>query len=326
MSSTDAPVGGLPAGASGYLLVHFVEDPRGHEERIWYSLARDGDPTRWERLGPVLESHLGTTGMRDPHIVRVPDGSGFYLVATDLRVFGGDDAGWDAWTRHGSRSLVCAFSPDLVTWSEPWLVPVAPPEAGMAWAPEAFWDAGAERFVVTWSSTLYSPDDPGHTAESYARLLMATTRDFREFSAPEVLLDTGRTTIDTTMVADSARVYRFHKDNSPGGRGLYQDEVSDPQSSDGARVLTEHIGAELWGDVEGPLVFRDVVSGRWYLWVDQYGDRGQGYRALVTDDLGSGRWERAADVDLPGATKHGVVLPITAAEEARIRAALVEGA
>ncbi len=307
--------------AFGYLLVHFVEDPDGHAETLHYSLSRGDDPTSWDRLGVVLESHLGTTGLRDPHVVRAPDGDGFFLVATDLRVFGGDDAGWDAWQRHGSRSLVVARSDDLVRWSPPWLAEVAPPEAGMAWAPEAFWDAGAGHFVVHWSSTLYDPEDSAHAGESYSRVLWATTTDFVTFSPPRVLLDTGRTTIDTTMIEHDGRVFRFHKDNSPGGRELYMDVVAHATSDD-ARVLAEHIGADRYGHVEGPLVFRANDAEQWYLFVDQYGDAGQGYRPFVTDDLASGRWEPVeGSFDLPDRTKHGVVLPLRGDEWHRLAAA-----
>ncbi len=304
------------ADAFGYLLVHFVEDPDEHRETVHCSLSRGDDPTAWDRLGVVLESRLGTTGLRDPHVVRTKDG--FVLVATDLRVFGGDDAGWDAWQRHGSRSLVVSRSADLVRWSEPRLVEVAPARAGMAWAPESFWDERAGQFVVHWSSTLFGPDDDAHAGESYSRVLYATTADFETFSPARVLLDTGRTTIDTTMIEHGGRVYRFHKDNSPGGRGLYMDVVPHALSDD-ATVLAERIGADLFGDVEGPLVFRANDAERWYLFVDQYGDGGQGYRPFVTDDLASGRWEPAGGgFDLPDRTKHGVVVPLRGDEWQRI--------
>ena len=115
--------------AAAFLLVHFVEDPSGHGERIHFSLSDGGDPTRWARLNggaPVLESSLGTTGVRDPYVV---EGDGeYFIIATDLRVFGGDDQGWSAWRRHGSRSLIVWRSDDLTHWSEPWMIDVVDPE------------------------------------------------------------------------------------------------------------------------------------------------------------------------------------------------------
>src|SRR5690606_36076969 len=112
----------------GYLLVHFVENPVDHAEQIYFSLSDGDDPLRWRRLfggEPRLSSTLGTTGIRDPHIVRRPDG-GFHIVATDLRVWATPDPQWNEFTQFGSRSLVVWDSPDLLNWSEPRLVQVAP--------------------------------------------------------------------------------------------------------------------------------------------------------------------------------------------------------
>lgn len=56
----------------------------------------DGDnPRRWIPLNdgkPILTSTIGTTGVRDPHIIRNPQTGTWYVIATDLRVFGGVNA------------------------------------------------------------------------------------------------------------------------------------------------------------------------------------------------------------------------------------------
>ena len=47
-----------PEDGFGYLLVHFVEDARGHGEKIYFSLSEGDDPLRWRRVnrgGAVLE-------------------------------------------------------------------------------------------------------------------------------------------------------------------------------------------------------------------------------------------------------------------------------
>jgi len=89
-----------PAERYGYLLVHFVEDAHGHAEKVYFSLSLGDDPLRWRRLHggePVLESTRGTTGVRDPFVVRRRDGVGFHILATDLRV-------WREGARTGRRS------------------------------------------------------------------------------------------------------------------------------------------------------------------------------------------------------------------------------
>lgn len=305
----------------GYLMVHFVEDPDGYAEKIYLSLSRGEDPTSWSRLHggePILASGQGTTGLRDPHLVRSPAGDRFYLVATDLRVFGGDDAGWPVWSRHGSRSIMVWETADLVTWSPGRLVEVAPENAGMAWAPESVYDDERGEYIVFWSSHLF--EDDSHSGPTYSRILAATTRDFASFSPAQVYLDTGSTTIDTTMIRHGGKVFRFHKDNESGGRQLYADVVSSLFADD-AIILQERIGAE-YGDVEGPLVFKDNYAERWFLFVDHYGDGGVGYRPFVSTDLEAGNWAPFdGTFELPVDTKHGVVLPLRGGEWERLAAA-----
>lgn len=311
--------------AFGYLLVHFIQDEVGHGERIYFSLSDGNTPLRWTRAHrgePVLESQLGTTGVRDPYLVR-GDGE-FFLIATDLRVVGGDELGWSEWTRVGSRDLVVWRSEDLVHWSEPWLATVAPDTAGMAWAPEATFDPVSRKFAVYWSSTLYGEDDLAHRGESYSRVLLAYTEDFREFSRPSVMIDRGRSVIDTTLVIDGGRVHRFSKDDGtlPGSDKVFQ-EVGSAIAAEDFTVVTTRIADELHDDVEGPLIFRDNVTGQWQLWVDQYSVSPQGYIPLVSDDIGSGVWTPVAkdEFELPAGTKHGVVLPLRDGEWDRLAAA-----
>jgi len=313
----------------GYLLVHHVEAPDGYGEQIYFSLSDGDDPCRWHRANggrPVLRSDLGTTGVRDPHLV-AGDGE-WFLLATDLRIYGGDDAGWDAWTRRGSRSLVVWRSTDLVQWSAPWLLEVAPPAAGMAWAPEATYDPATGEFAVTFSSSLYPADDPEHTTPSYPRVLVARTRDFRTVTPARVLIDRGTGVIDTTVVPASqspdGRVHRFSKQDvdAPDSLKLFH-EAGSALDADDFEVLASRLADDLFPHVEAPLVFRDHRDGTWYLWVDQYAQRPQGYVALRTDDLASGTWQPvpAARFSLPPDTKHGVVVPLTRERHAHLTAA-----
>lgn len=50
----------------------------------------------WDDLNdnnPVLTSTLGEKGVRDPFIIRSPEGDKFYLIATDLKINGGNGLG-----------------------------------------------------------------------------------------------------------------------------------------------------------------------------------------------------------------------------------------
>ncbi|WP_199421987.1 glycoside hydrolase family 43 protein [Actinotalea solisilvae] len=309
----------------GYLLVHFVEDPDGYGEQVYYSLSDGDDPCAFVRLNggqPVLRSGLGTTGVRDPFVVR-GDGE-FFLVATDLRIYGGDDAGWDAWTRRGSRSILVWQSTDLVTWSEPWLLEVAPPTAGMAWAPEALYDAERGEFLLYWSSKLYAEDDVEHAGDAYSRVLAAWTTDFRRIGEPHVLVDRGEDVIDTTILVEDGVVHRVSKQESlAADSAKVFHEVGPSLLSDAFRTVATRIGADAYERLEGPVLFRAHGEDAWYLFLDQYDRRPQGYQGFRTTDLATGRWELLPRdrFHMPPDTKHGGVLPLRGDEWHRLAAA-----
>ncbi|KJK33652.1 1,4-beta-xylanase, partial [Lentzea aerocolonigenes] len=69
---------------TGYLMVHFIgEGATG--QQMYLSHSKDG--LNWSDLnggGMVLRSTVGTKGVRDPALVRSPDGSRYWIIATDL--------------------------------------------------------------------------------------------------------------------------------------------------------------------------------------------------------------------------------------------------
>ncbi|TLP99504.1 hypothetical protein FEF26_02515 [Nesterenkonia salmonea] len=310
----------------GYLLVHFVESSSRHMEKIYFSRSRDNDPTQWERLNAgdaVLESHVGTGGVRDPHIIRKRDGSGFTLMATDLRVWAHGHHTpelWRQWTSHGSRCLVLWDSPDLVTWSPPRLIEVAPANAGMAWAPKAMYESSSGSYLVFWSSHLYGADDPLHENPSYSRILASRTTNFHSFTAPQTVVDNGTSVIDMCPVEADGAVHRFFKEDSfrQDSPGLCH-EVGEHFFAEPFSRLSSNIGNDLYPQVEGPVVFADNHRrDRWYLMVDQYMEQPQGYVGLFTDDISSGRWSWTPGFSMPPNTKHGSVLALSPREWERI--------
>lgn len=306
--------------AFGYLLVHFVEDSEAHAEQVFFSLSEGDDPLRWHRLNdgaPVLGWTRGTTGVRDPFVVRRRDGAGFHVLATDLRVWGRGTPDWDVFTRHGSRDLVVWDSPDLVRWSEPRSVQVAPASFGMAWAPTVTYDEAAGRYRVFFSGTVFADDDPDHLGAAQAAVHSVTTEDFVSFSDPEQYLAMPTGVIDLVAVPDGDLVHVLakHDDSDPGSQGVFH-QVR--RGLDDAQPLTvaTRLGSGVGDHVEGPLMFRENDGDRWFLWVDRYGTQPQGFHALVSDDPASGRWEPVPDEDLhlPPMTKHGSVISLDRAE------------
>ncbi|HEY3508660.1 glycoside hydrolase family 43 protein [Kribbella sp. NPDC051137] len=316
MNSTEAPPQYV-----GYLYVHFKrEDVDG--EQIYFALSDGDDPLRFDDLNggrPVLRSSAGEHGVRDPHVVRSPEGDRFYLVATDLCLY--DCLDWDRHQRHGSRSIMVWESADLVEWGEGRLVEVAPPAAGNAWAPESVWDPEQDAYLVHWSSTLY--DDAEHTGDSYNRIMCTTTRDFREFTPPRVWIDRGWQTIDATVIRHDGIYYRFLKDersrggDAPLGKSIFS-ETSTSLTGTAWQPLAEGIGLGAIKQGEGPLVYESNTEEKWYLWIDEF-TPDRRYVPFETTDLAGGTWKPCADYRLPESPCHGVVLPVTAAEYERLR-------
>jgi hypothetical protein len=247
------------------------------------------------------------------------------MVATDLRVYTSLD--WDLHQRWGSRSIVVWESQDLVNWGQGRLVQVAPPEAGNTWAPEVVWDSAQDAYLVHWSSMVY--DTAEHEGESYNRVMCATTRDFREFSEPQIWVDRGWPTIDATVIEHDGVYYRFVKDertrssDAPLGKSIFCEWSTSLMSNDWTR-LVEGIGMGTVSQGEGPLVYKSNTEVKWYLWIDEFAPPDRRYVPLETTDLASGEWAPAVDYQLPPDPCHGVVLPLTVEEYERLRAAWSE--
>ena len=132
-----ATVPPLPPDADyeGYLFTYFLGEGLEHGEQVYFSLSEGNDPLAYTTLNdgePVLVSTSGEMGLRDPFIIRSPEGDKFYQIATDLRMWNQSSGSWDHVQRHGSRNVVVWESTDLVNWSESWVAEVAPENAGNA--------------------------------------------------------------------------------------------------------------------------------------------------------------------------------------------------
>jgi Glycosyl hydrolases family 43 len=309
----------------GYVFFYFTGEGTASGEQVYLAASRGNDPLRFDELNggqPVLTSSAGDRGVRDPFIIRSPRGDRFYLLATDLRIFGNGD--WDAAQRFGSKHIEVWESTDLVHWSAQRHVRVSPDTAGNTWAPEAFWDRRINAFVVFWASKLYAADDPDHTGESYNRMLYATTRDFRTFSQPRVWVDPGHSVIDSTVIEHRGVYYRFTKDERSAGPGAPCGKFIVAERSRSLRdtdydFLAECIGSGHIDRGEGPTVFKSNTENRWYMFIDEFG--GRGYVPFETTDLASGQWRPSAGHDLPASPRHGTVLPVTQSELDAVRAA-----
>ena len=308
----------------GYLFSYFTGEDTANGEQVYNALSNGDDPLSWREINnanPVLTSTLGTTGLRDPFIIRSPEGDKFYQIATDLKIYGNGD--WDAAQRTGSKSIMVWESTDLVNWTNQRLVKISPDTAGNTWAPEAYYDPTIGAYVVFWASKLYDAADTGHTGDTYNRMMYATTRDFYTFSEPKVWKDPGYSVIDSTMIERNGTYYRFTKDernassSSPCSKFVIEEKSAAIRNTD-YDFVSECIGSGTVSAAEGPLVFKSNTEDKWYLFLDEYG--GRGYTPFSSTDLDSGKWTPETAYTLPSKPRHGTVLPVTAEEYNRLLA------
>jgi GH43 family beta-xylosidase len=324
-----------PPAPSAYVFVYFTGNSV-EGEKLRFAISDGNNALRWKTLNdarPVIESTEGTRGLRDPFIMRSAEGDRFFLLATDLST---GRTGWNGSTDHGSRYLEVWESTDLIHWGKQRHILVNLPSAGMTWAPEATYDPTIGAYVVYWTSTLYK--DAAHKIEdgNGPQILTAITRDFRTFSAPKPWFKAAdvpgaikaKGMIDTTVMKDGNRYYRFTKISDASGcpSSDIMTQVSTSLRASGAsgawKIVDRCIGRRSGTpEVEGPSAFvanpGDTSGFKYFLWVDNYG--GVGYIPLATNTLqGKVVWTYPPTFNLPESPRHGTVLAITAAERAAL--------
>ena len=185
-----------------YLFTHFIGEGYGKEEggkkiatgeQMFFALAdvgqglhfKDMNGSTMSNLKPVLTSEVGERGVRDPFMLRSPEGDSFYLIATDLSVYtrGGWNNNAGQATKTGSHSIILWESHDLVNWTEGRQIEVAREDAGMAWAPEMIYREETGEYLIFFSSTILDDYSKGTNANILYRdsVYYTTTRDFVHF-------------------------------------------------------------------------------------------------------------------------------------------------
>ena len=287
---------------TNYMFAYFTGDRIG-QEAIFFGASKDG--FSWKELNfgrAAIKSELGTKGLRDPFIIRSPEGDKFYMIATDLQI-AADGDWWKAQT-NGSKSIMVWESNDLINWSEQRMIEINSKTAGCTWAPEAFYDEITGEYIVFWASRVLS-DNYGKQRMYYSK-----TRDFYNFTKPKVWVDYEFSTIDSTVIKDGDTYFRFTK---------YEDKstilLEHSKSLLGEWTNIESPSLDAQKGVEGPTSFLlnkdDQYEGnRFGLLLDNFG--GVGYYLMVSKDLSSGEFEKRRGYNLPkGKPRHGTVIAIS---------------
>jgi len=297
-----------------YLFSTFKE-PEQDGLRFAYSF----DGYHWTKVpGLFLKARVGGGIMRDPSICRGPDGT-WHLVWTT------------AW--RGDKGFGYAHSKDLVHWSEQRFLPVMEhePDTVNVWAPELFYDAGEERFIICWASTIPGRfPDQREARDNNHRMYYTTTRDFHTFTPTRLFLDPGFSVIDCQILQVEVAASR-QSAAQPADSNWRRSAETPPQSKDdpayvlllkdntrpqrNIRVAFGDTPLGPWRDLstnltahltEGPCALK--IGDDWLIYYESYDAKH--YSAMKTRDFQTFT-DVTGEMTFPERLKHGTAFKAT---------------
>ena len=304
---------------SNYLFIYF---PANNNENIYYAISNDGyNFTAMNGGNRVLaaDSVSLKKGLRDPHILRAPDGY-FYMVHTDMK----SAEGWAS-----NRGMVLMRSKDLVNWSHSTVhFPDKYKGTNFAnvtrvWAPETIWDKDYQNFdgskgrLMIYFSLLTNDGTIPYDKVYY----LYANDDFTDvLGKPTYFFDRGSATIDMDIVynENDSLYHAFFKNEGDGGIcKTTAKKLTAPAGKEGSQWSTPSGTLQQTTEaVEGAGVFKLINQDSWILMYDCY--MNGHYQFTSSPDLTN--FTFVQDTKMAGAftPRHGTVLPITAEETARL--------
>ena len=272
----------LLQGKDIYISTSFHE-PATEGLRFIYSY----DGLKWDSIqGVFLRPEVGQQKvMRDPSIVRSPDGT-FHLVWTS------------SW--RGDQGFGYSSSKDLIHWTPQRFITTGMDTTTVnTWAPELFYDDVKRQYLIIWASCVPGrfPDYQEDHKNNH-RLYYLTTKDFKTFSKPQLFYDPGFSAIDATLVKRGKGDYvMVVKDNSRPMRNIKVAFAKSPYGpwSAASEPFTESF-------TEGPTTAK--VGDWYYIYYDSY--QHQIYGAHRTKDFKTFQ-NQTGTVIFPVGHKHGTV-------------------
>ena len=289
---------------SAYLFTYFTGN-RIAQEQIRFAVSRDGyNYYALNNNQPVIfsDSISSTGGVRDPHILRGPDGKTFYMVVTDMV----SDNGWDS-----NRAMVLLKSTDLINWSHS-VVNIQkryPNQRDLkrVWAPQTIYDREAGKIMVYWS--MQHGNGPDIIYYAYAN------PDFTDLEGepkPLFLPREGKSCIDGDIVWHDGKYHLFHKTEGHGNgiRVATTDSLTSGRWEEDDEYKQQTSEA-----VEGAGTFKLIGQDKYILMYDVY-MKGK-YQFTESTDLKNFK-VIDSDVSMNFHPRHGTVIPITNAELRRL--------
>ena len=269
----------------GYLAAYMTGDDERH---LYYAVADTAFRFHVINEGkPILSAHYCDSLIRDPMLFRDQQGI-YHMVATV------------SWSK---RPFTMWDSDDMLHWKNERLIDVAPEGATKTWAPEIAYDEEEDVYIVYWTAEI-------NNDWSTAAIYYATTRNFKEFSAPQVLYREEKDGIlDANLIKANWLYHLFYRDN--GVWVVTSEHAQGPYSN--RRLVTND-------NVEGPYVF-PLNDGDGYGIVWDYFGGSRGFGLSISKDLQD--WQRVTNaqepfyndnVCFPKGIRHGSIRGITQEE------------
>lgn len=304
-----------------YLFVHFREKDTPDGEQVYFGVSKDG--FQWEEVNkglPILWSFYGDKGVRDFTITRCKNTGKFVIFATDLSLaYGMRNQYQNSWAeigRNGSKHFSVWESEDLLNWTEQKLVKIGDDDFGCMWAPDIIFDQQNKDYVLHWSST-HRHNNYGPKSIYYSR-----TEDFKNFTAPEILYtkeDSG--VIDSAMYEEDGYYYMFVKSEGNPEKIILLKSTHVTGPFERVEAFDKCMEPLAAGVYEAPTAVK-LADGKWALFLDFYGVKGegQGYVPFLADSLASGEFVRSDQAfAFPYGFKHGTILTISLEEYEKIK-------
>lgn len=286
--------GVFAADTNTVLLFSFFREPNG---QAGLQLATSTDGLKWTEIKPpngstgFLKPEVGGRLMRDPSLALGPDGT-FHMV----------------WTTSWGRPPVFGYasSRDLIHWSEERAIPVMEddPAAKNVWAPELFYDAKKELWLIFWASTVPGKfPETENSGDNNHRIYCVTTKDFKTFSKTKLFYDGGFNVIDATILPARGKYYLVVKDETknPVKKNLHLAVCDSPEGPYGKA------GPAISDDwVEGPSGIQ--IGHEYYIYFDHYRNP-KYYGGIKSTDME--HWQDISKTtSFPKGFRHGTVLRV----------------
>jgi arabinoxylan arabinofuranohydrolase len=287
---------------SAYLFAYFVGNGPG-QEAVHFAISPDG--FNWVALNgnqPVIapDTISSRGGVRDPHILRGPDGK-FYMVLTDLYV---PD---DGWTNTG---MVFLKSDDLVSWTSSKVnIPDLFSEFNdvtRVWAPQTFYDEDAGRYMVYFSMLQPGGYDIIYYAYANDDFTSLATKPEQMFYHPD-----SKSCIDGDIIYKDGIYHLFFKTE---GHGNGIKKATSNRLTEGYEMHDEYL-QQTTEAVEGSCVFKLIDSDEYILMYDVY-MRGS-YQFTKSADLENFRIIDQ-EITMNFHPRHGTVIAVTNSELDRL--------